>query len=160
MQSQATLLPCQTSKSLLSNVKYKFDNNSKTKNRTKKAHSYKNFDQNIAHLLFYCFTWGKKLPIFLTQKLLKVIIYQKLRIAQKKLFMRKMSARSIPIYPANLVIFEESWIFGGSKHPCWTPVVPKRDMMWCKILRPSFFKAHWASFMSRRPLLRGWRGLF
>ena len=45
---------------------------------------------------------GKKLWFFLTQKLLKVTIFQKLKITQKILFMQKMSAKSIPIYPANV----------------------------------------------------------
>ena len=40
---------------------------------------------------------------------------------KKKPFIQKMSARSIPIYPANLAIYEKSWIFGSP------------------ILRPSFF---------------------
>ena len=53
---------------------------------------------------------GKKLWFFLTQKLLIVNISQKLRIAQQKSLMRKMSVRSIPIYPTNLVNFEESLI--------------------------------------------------
>ena len=57
-----------------------------------------------------------------------------------------MSARSIPIYPANLVTSEESWIFGHPKRPFWTPVAPKRDMMWYEVLRPSFFLAHCKSF--------------
>ena len=39
------------------------------------------------------------------------------------------------------------------------PVASKRDMMWCDILRPPFFVAHCASFMSRWPLLRGGGGL-
>ena len=41
-------------------------------------------------------------------KLLKRTISQKLKIAQEKLFMRKMSVRSIAIYPANLVTFAEN----------------------------------------------------
>ena len=38
-------------RSLLTTVKYKIGNNSKTKNRTKKTQEYKNPIQNIAHLL-------------------------------------------------------------------------------------------------------------
>ena len=62
------------------------------------------------------------------KKLLKVTISQKIRIAQKKSFMEKMSARSIPITPANLATCEESWI-SDAKHPFWTTVAPKRNMM-------------------------------
>ena len=47
---------------LLSNVKYKTENNAKTKNRTKKTHEFKKSDQNNAHLLF--FHLGKNLGIF------------------------------------------------------------------------------------------------
>ena len=49
-----------------------------------------------------------------------------------------MSAKSIPIYPANLATFEESWIFGAQNAPFERP---KRQthMMWYKILSPSFF---------------------
>ena len=36
---------------------------------------------------------------------------------QKKSFMCKISARSIPIYPAKLATFEASWIFGCPKRP-------------------------------------------
>ena len=47
-----------------------------------------------------------------------------------------MSVRLNPIYPANLTIFEEIWIFGRPKRPFWTPAAPKRDMMWYEILQP------------------------
>ena len=33
-----------------------------------------------------------------------------------------MSARSIPIYPANLANYEETLTFGRPKRPFWTPV--------------------------------------
>ena len=69
--------------------------------------------------------------------------------------MQKMSARSIPIFPANLATFEFFLIFGVPFVHLWTPVVPKRDIMWCEILQPSFFLAHCASFMSRWSLLGG-----
>ena len=46
--------------------------------------------------------------IKLSSKNTKSIISQKIRIAQKKLFKQKMSARSIPIYRGNLTTFEES----------------------------------------------------
>ena len=36
-----------------------------------------------------------------------------------------MSARSIPIYPANLATFEESWIFGAPFGLIWAPAAPK-----------------------------------
>ena len=36
--------------------------------------------------------------------------------------MQKMSVRSIPIYLANLAIFEGSWISGRPKRPFWTPL--------------------------------------
>ena len=36
------------------------------------------------------------------------IIPQKIRVAQKKSFRQKISARTIPIYPRNLATFEES----------------------------------------------------
>ena len=52
---------------------------------------------------------------------------------KKKLFMQIMSVRWIPIYAVNLDNFEESWIFGYLKRPFWTPVAPKRDMMWYDI---------------------------
>ena len=81
----------------------------------------------------------------------KSIISQKLRIA-------KMSAKSIPIYSANLDTFEESWVFGCPKRLIWTLAAPKQDMMWYEILRPSFFLGHYASFMSRWPLLMGRMG--
>ena len=51
--------------------------------------------------------------------------------------------------PENLAIFKESCIFGAPFGSLWVPVVPKRDMMWCEILRPSFLLAHCTSFMSR-----------
>ena len=60
---------------------------------------------------------------------MKVTISQKLRITQKKLFMRKMSVRSIPIYPANLATFEEKKIFGQGKYRFWSPAAPKREIM-------------------------------
>ena len=47
------------------------------------------------------------MKFLLTQKLLKATIFQKLRIAQKKI-MQKMNFRSIAIYPANFAPFEES----------------------------------------------------
>ena len=59
----------------------------------------------------------------------KSIISRKLSIAQKKSFMKKMSVRSISIYPDNLATFQESLIFGRPKRPFWTPAAPKRDMM-------------------------------
>ena len=52
----------------------------------KKTHEYKNSDQNNAHLLYFeekKISLGKKTKIFLTQKLIKVTISQKLWIAQK-----------------------------------------------------------------------------
>ena len=52
-------------------------------------------------------TLEKKRRFFLTQKLLKVTTYQKLRIAQE-IIHAKMSVRSIPIYPTNLATYEES----------------------------------------------------
>ena len=57
-----------------------------------------------------------------------------------------MSVRSIPNYPANLAIFEVSWIFGRPKRAFWTPRY--------EILRPSSLSAHCAPFMLRWPLLR------
>ena len=101
-------------RSLLSDVKYKIDNYSKTKNCTKKPTDTKISIRTLP--FFYCFEN-------------KVTVSQKLIIAQKISFMQKMSARSIPIYPEHFTSFEESWIF-------WPP---KRDMMWYEILRPSFF---------------------
>ena len=52
----------------------------------------------------------------------KSVISQKLRIAQKKSFMPKMSVWSIQIFPANLATFKENLIFGRPKRPFWTPV--------------------------------------
>ena len=63
---------------------------------------------------------------------------------KRKSYMQKMSARSIPIYPVNLATFEENWTFGRTKRPFWTPVVPKRDMMWYEVLRPYLFSAYCA----------------
>ena len=77
------------------------------------------------------------------------IIPQKIRVAQKKSFRKKMSARTIPIYPRNLATFEESWILGSRLGAC----APKRDMMWYENLRPSLFSAHWAYLMPRWPIL-------
>ena len=74
--------------------------------------------------------------------------------------MLKMSARSIPNYPANLTILAGSWIFGCPKRLLWSAAAPKRDMMWHEILRPSFFLAYCASFMSRWLLLGGKVGLY
>ena len=54
----------------------------------------------------------------------------KLKTAQEKLLVQKISARSIPIYPANLVIFQKSWIFGVPFGRVWVPVAPIRDMIW------------------------------
>ena len=42
---------------------------------------------------------------------------------QKKSFMCKISARSIPIYPAKLATFEASWIFGCPKRPFWATII-------------------------------------
>ena len=54
----------------------------------------------------------------------KSIISQKLKIAQKKSFMQKMSARSIPIYSENLTTFEESGIIGAPfGRPNFTPII-------------------------------------
>ena len=78
----------------------------------------------------------------------KSIISQKLKIAQKKSFMQKMSVTSILIYPANLSTFEGSWLFEHPKRRFWTPTAPKRNMIWYEILCPSLFLAHCASFMS------------
>ena len=70
-----------------------------------------------------------------------------------------MIVRLIPVYPANLATYEESWIFGRPKRAFWTPVAPKRDVIRYEILHPSFFSAHCASLMPRGPLLRGEGGL-
>ena len=60
-----------------------------------------------------------------------------------------------PLYPATLTTFEKKLNFVCPKRPFWTVAAPKCDMLWYKILRPSFFLEHWSSFMSRWPLLRG-----
>ena len=73
------------SRSLLTTVKYKIDNNSKTKNCTEKTHEYNNFDHNIVHLLR---STSLNL-VFLTQKLLKVTVSQKRIIAHKKIIYAK-----------------------------------------------------------------------
>ena len=59
--------------------------------------------------------------------------------SQKKIFLRKMSVRSNPIFQANLATSEENWIFGRPKRPFWMPIMPKRDMMWYEIFRTSLF---------------------
>ena len=69
----------------------------------------------------------------------KSIMSGKTKNRTKMLFMHKMSVRSIPIYPENLIIFKESLLFGHPKHPFWMPVTPKRDMMKYEILCHSFF---------------------
>ena len=74
----------------------------------KKTRQHKNSYQNNAHLSIKKNHLGKKLWFFLTQKLLKVTIFQKLKITQKILFMQKMSPELIPIYSANLATFEKS----------------------------------------------------
>ena len=74
---------------------------------------------------------------------------------RKKSFIRKMSVRSIPIYPANLATFEESWIFGRPKQHLLDARGTQTRLMWYQILRSSFCLAHCASFMSRWSLLRG-----
>ena len=89
--------------------------------------------------------WGVRstLPIFfffkfllnLEGKNIKLIISQKLRIAQKKSYVQKMSVWSIPIFHENLANFEGNWFFGCPKHPFWTPVAAKHDMMWCAIIK-------------------------
>ena len=89
-----------------------------------KISRFKNSDQNIAHLLrltsFLTFFWsvkivGKKIDCvhmkMWTQLLLKFTISQKLRVAQKKLWMKKIIVRSIRIFSVNLVIFEENFNF-------------------------------------------------
>jgi len=48
---------------------------------------------------------------------------------KKKSFAQKMSARSIPIYSANLATFEGSWIFGCPKHPVRTAKT-RYDVIW------------------------------
>ena len=60
----------------------------------------------------------------------KKSISQKLRIAQEKSFLQKMSARWIAIYLANLSTFEESWIYGTAFKRVWASVGPERDMIW------------------------------
>ena len=53
---------------------------------------------------------------------------------KKKLFMQKMSTRSIPIYPANLATFEESWILGRPKRPFWMATAPKREWNFMSVI--------------------------
>ena len=47
---------------MLTSDKYKIAHNSKTRNRTKKTHEYKNSDHDIAHLLFRYLFFTKKWP--------------------------------------------------------------------------------------------------
>ena len=87
--------------------------NSKTKNRTKKNSGiHKLQSEQCASLFFWIF--------FLTQKLIKVTKYQKLRIAQKISFVQKISDRSIPIYLANLATYKKrciaSLVLHSTKH--------------------------------------------
>ena len=59
---------------------------------------------------------------------------------KKKSYRQEMSVRSIPIFPAHLATFEESWIFGHPKRPFWTPAAPKCDMIGTKWnFRHNFF---------------------
>ena len=46
----------------------------------------------------------------------------------KKVIYAKNEHQSIPIYPANLATFENSWIFERPKCPFWTATAPRRDM--------------------------------
>ena len=53
---------------------------------------------------------------------------QKLRIAQEVSYMHKISASSIPIYPANLDASVESLIFLSPFSHVLAPVASKRDL--------------------------------
>ena len=64
------------------------------------------------------------------QKLI-VAVSQKLRIAQKKLLMRKMSVGSIPIYLAYWATIEESWILGAQYVPFGR--LRRLNAIWCSI---------------------------
>ena len=52
-----------------------------------------------------------------------LIIFQKLKIAQKKAFIHKRNARSIQIYFANFATSEETRIFGAANGRPWRPNV-------------------------------------
>ena len=72
----------------------------------------------------------------------------------KNSFMQKMSAMSIPFYPANLATFEERWTFGHQKRPFWTAAALKRDMIWYEILRPQILAVQKISLIKLRLLER------
>ena len=92
---------------LLTILKYKIDSNSKTKNHTKKKpQGYKNSDQNNVQFIFFfekINSSGKEKLGFKNDYISKTKNRSK-----EKSYMQKMSARSIPIYPANLATYEES----------------------------------------------------
>ena len=107
-------------RSLLTTVKYKIDNNSKTKNCIKEAHEYNNSDNNIVHLL------GS--TSFMKKSDLKHKNYYKwLYLKKTKNRRSKMSASLFPIYPANLATC--SWFFGRPKAPFGRPWRP--NTIWC-----------------------------
>ena len=112
---------------LLTIVRYKIHNNSKTNNCKKKNHGYKNFDQNNAHILVFDFFFH------LGKKLTKSDYISKTKNRTKKIIYAKNKRHVNFNLPVNLATFKISWIFGRPKHPFWTP---KRDMMWYEISRP------------------------
>ena len=84
----------------------------------------------------------------------KSIISQKLRIAQKKTFVRKMIVRSIRIFSVNLVKFEQHF-FCEYFVTCLATITQK-TINWTNLMYDfSFVSAHCTSFMRGWPLLRG-----
>ena len=66
-----------------------------------------------------------------------------------------MQKKNVRWIPCKFGHFWRKFNFWTSKRPFWTPVAPKRDVMWHKVLRPSLLSPDCASFMSRWPLQRG-----
>ena len=86
------------------------------------------------------------------QKKYKIDHIPKLRIAQKKVIhaknMRQINS-NLP-YKFSHFVKKVEFFWGA----IWVPVAPIQNMMWYETLRPSFYLAHRASFISTCPLLR------
>ena len=85
----------------------------------------------------------------------KLIISQKLRIAQKKSFTQKMSARLIPIYPESLVTFEKNYNFGA---PRGRDIDARGVQTRYQILRSSIFFSTLYIFYAEIATSEGWGG--
>ena len=90
------------------------------------------------------------------KKIEKLITSQSLRIAQKNLFMQKVSFRSVPINAANFTTSEESLIF------FWEPLLDagstqtRYDGTWN--LTPIYIFKSWRIFFVKMSTAEGWGG--